>query len=61
MQCILFCILAKKETKDMYKGASKQYQDLKNSSALPRAAQSQVFANFIQDYNNKRDVYSRIC
>ena len=51
MQCILFCILAKKETKDMYKGASKQYQDLKNSSAL-----SELFANFIQEYNNKRDV-----
>ena len=61
MHFILFCILAKKETKRMYKGAFKQYQDLKNSLALSRAAQSEVFANFIQEYNNKRYLYSRMC
>ena len=40
---ILFCIFAKNKTSSVYKGASKQYQDPNNSTALVRTAQSQVY------------------
>ena len=56
LQYVFYSVFSLKKTKGMYKGASKQYQDLTNSSALSRAAQSLQTLN-----KNKRDVYSRMC